>query len=245
MSCENFRGTYELYALSVLEGVEKQQIDAHLAAGCETCRKSLTDAQVMNALLMATSAPELQPPSRLKHRLLASLGVPVPGWTWAATLAAACMLILALWLASQERNRGRELAQARSDVLQVSADRDRLLQALRFLNLPETREVSFGKVVRGNLFLNQDRGIVLICSNLPHLEAGKALEMWLIPSRKNGNGSPRPAGLFEPDADGTGLHILPGAVDLASIETVAVTIEPQGGSPAPTSTPIIAANIAF
>ena len=72
-------------------------------------------------------------------------------------------------------------------------------------------------------------GVLLIASNLPVLPAGKTYEMWVIPKA----GAPRPAGLFQSAPQGTALHILPGVVD--SNVTLAVTIEPESGSPAPTS----------
>ena len=46
-------------------------------------------------------------------------------------------------------------------------------------------------------------------------------------------GPPRPAGTFQADPQGTAMHILNGTVD--SNVTLAVTVEPEAGSPAPTS----------
>lgn len=229
---------YELYALGLLDGDEKQEMDAHLRRGCVTCRQSLSDAQAINAVLLS-SVPVVEPSSRLKRRLMASMGVQPMGWTWAAALAAACLLIVALWLSDQERRRASELAQTRGEMMQVVSQRDRVLQALSFLNQPETRQVGFAKGPRGNVFLNPTRGVLLISSNLPRLDPGRAFEMWVIPK----GGAPRPAGLFTANPDGTAVHILAGAVDMASIGAIAVTVEPEAGSPGPTSTPIIAAAI--
>ena len=134
---------------------------------------------------------------------MASMGIQPAGWTWAAALAAACLLIVTLWLSDQERRRANELAQARGELMHVVADRDRVLQALSFLNQPETKQVGFGKGPRGNVFLNSTRGVLLISSNLPRLDAGKIFEMWVIPK----GGAPRPAGLFEANPDGTAVHV--------------------------------------
>jgi hypothetical protein len=230
---------YELYALGLLEdGDEKQEMDTHLQRGCATCRQSLNDAQALNAVLLS-SVPLAQPTARLKRRLMASMGIQPAGWTWAAALAAACLLVVALWLGDQERKRAGELAQTRTEMIQVVAQRDRVLQALSFLNQPETRQVGFGKGPRGNVYLNPSRGILLISSNLPRLDAGKIFEMWVIPK----GGAPRPAGLFQANPDGTAVHILAGPLDLASLNAVAVTVEPEAGSPAPTSPIIIAASL--
>jgi Anti-sigma-K factor rskA len=231
---------YELYALGLLDGDEKTEMDAHLRRGCVTCRQSLNDAQAINAVLLS-SVPMAEPSARLKRRVMASMGIQPAGWTWAAALAAACLLIVTLWLSDQERRRASELAQTRGELIQVAAERDRVFQALSFLNQPDTKQVGFGKGARGNVFLNASRGILLISSNLPHLDPGKIFEMWVIPK----GGAPRPAGLFEANPDGTAVHVLAGAVDLASLGAVAVTVEPEAGSQAPTSTPIIAAAVSF
>jgi anti-sigma-K factor RskA len=239
MNCEELRDLYELYTLGLLDGEEREEIDTHLARGCEACRKSLGGAQVVNAMLMA-SVPEVQPPARLKRRVMASVGAQPVGWTWAAALAAACMLVVALWLSDQERRRANELAQTRGEMMQVVAERDRMLQALSFLNQPGTRQIGFGKGPQGNVFLNPSRGVLLISSNLPRLDPGKIFEMWLIPK----GASPRPAGLFTANPDGTAVHVLSGTMDFSTLDAVAVTIEPESGSPGPTSTPIIAAPVA-
>jgi hypothetical protein len=231
---------YELYALGLLDGDEKTEMDVHLRRGCVTCQQSLSDAQAINAVLLS-SVPVNEPSPRLKRRLMASMGIQPAGWTWAAALAAACLLIVALWLSDQERRRANELAQTRGEMMQVVAERDRVFQALSFLNQPDTKQVGFGKGARGNVFLNPSRGVLLISSNLPRLDPGKIFEMWVIPK----GGAPRPAGLFAANPDGTAVHVLAGAVDLASLSAIAVTVEPEAGSQSPTSPPIIAAAVSF
>jgi anti-sigma-K factor RskA len=238
MSCEELREMHELYALGVLDGDEKLEIEAHLQRGCAACRQSLSEAQAINAVLLS-SVPIVQPRARLKRHLMSSMGILPASWTWAAALTAACLLVVALWMSDQERRRANELAQTRGEMMQVVTQRDRMFQALSFLNQPETRQVGFGKGARGNVYLNPSRGILLISSNLPRLNAGKIFEMWVIPK----GGAPRPAGLFQANPDGTAVHILAGALDLASLDAVAVTVEPEAGSSAPTSPIIIAASL--
>ena len=199
---------HELYALGVLDGEEKIEVDAHLRRGCATCLQNMAEAQAMNAVLLS-SVPLVQPRARLKRHLMSSMGILPASWTWAAALTAACLLVVTLWMSDQERRRANELAQTRGDMIQVVADRDRVLQALSFLNRPETRQVGFGKGARGNVYLNPSSGILLISSNLPRLDPGKIFEMWVIPK----GGAPRPAGLFKSNPDGTAVHILAGAVD--------------------------------
>jgi anti-sigma-K factor RskA len=232
MTCENLRDSYELYALGVLEDDERRAIEEHLGRHCAACEQYLKEALGVNALMLS-QAPEVVPPSRLRRRVLASVGHQRAGWEWIAALAAAFSLIVALWLSLEKRTTDRELANARLTLQQTAAERDRLAQAFTFLNQPETRQVNFGQgqptPPRGNFFLNPRMGILLIASNLPVLPAGKAYEMWVIPK----GGAPRPAGLFQAGPQGTAMHILSGAVD--SSVTLAVTVEPEAGSAAPTS----------
>lgn len=232
MTCEDLRDSYELYALGLLEGEEKREIDTHLSRNCADCQKHLKAALAVNALLMA-QAPQVVAPSRLRRRVMASVGIERSGLTWAAALAAACAVIVALWLGTESRATDRELAKARLALKQSVAERDSLEQALSFLNQPETRQVNFNldkpAPPRGNFFLNPRLGVLLVASNLPSLPAGKAYELWVIPK----GGAPRPAGTFQAGPQGTAMHILNGAVD--SDVTLAVTVEPESGSQAPTS----------
>jgi anti-sigma-K factor RskA len=237
MTCEDLRDSYELYSLGLLDGEEKREIEEHLARNCTVCQKHLKDALGVNALMLS-QVPEVIPPSRLRRRVLSSVGQERAGWGWVA-IVAACSLIAALWLGVEKRTTDRELTSARTTLQQTVTERDRLEQAFTFLNQPETRQVNFGQgqptPPRGNFFLNPGMGVLLIASNLPALPAGKTYEMWVIPK----GGAPRPAGLFQLGPQGTALHILTGAV--ASNVTLAVTVEPESGSPAPTSSVLFSA----
>ena len=73
MTCEDLRDSYELYALGVLEGEEKREVEAHLARNCAACEKYLKDALGVNALMLS-QAQEVVPPSRLRRRVLSSVG---------------------------------------------------------------------------------------------------------------------------------------------------------------------------
>jgi len=122
-------------------------------------------------------------------------------------------------------------------LMRSAADRDSKQAILDFLRDPDTRQASFAPGPRGRVFVNKDRGVLLIASHLPALAAGKTLELWTIPK----GGTPKPAGVFKPDSDGRAVFLSKGAVEMASLGAVAVTVEPEGGSPAPTTTPIFVA----
>jgi len=51
------------------------------------------------------------------------------------------------------------------------------------------------------------------------------------------NGKPVPAGVFQSQPDATAVFVRPGPVVNAS--AIAVTVEPEGGSTEPTTTPFV------
>lgn len=248
---------YELYALGVLTGDEKMEIESHLANNCSDCLTGVKQATAFNALF--TTLPEVADPAkRLRRRVIASVGGPEPAsrsWLAVLALASACLLIAVGVATIQERRRSEELAEVRRQSLQTVAElrdaRDQIRRstadlakveaAMQFLNQPETEQVVFGKgkplPPRGRVFVNPQQGVLLLASNLPPAPLGKIYEMWLIPA----SGPPKPAGLFQSDPRNTAIYVLNGPFDRAHTKAVAVTLEPAAGSSAPTSTPIIAA----
>src|SRR5260370_579317 len=111
MNCAELKDLFELHALGVLDPEESAQVEQHLASGCPECREAMQTALALNAMLLA-QAPEVSPPARLKRRVLASVGVQRSGWGWTAAIAAAGMLVIALWLSVEVQKKDRELAGA-------------------------------------------------------------------------------------------------------------------------------------
>jgi anti-sigma-K factor RskA len=233
MNCQELRGHYDLYALDIAEEPESGEIRAHLNRGCEVCMAGMKRALETTALI-GTTAPQVQPSSQLRRRILASVGFERRGPSWAAVWALAAafsVIIVVLLFVLQTRNRYID-----------EAVRSRA--ALGILYAPGTVEASFGgaqpQPPRGKVFVNSSQGVLLIASNLFPTPTDKIYEMWLIPK----GAKPVPAGLFRSRQDGNAMHVRPGAVDLASTAAVAVTVENQAGADQPTTTPLIMAPLA-
>ena len=110
----------------------------------------------------------------------------------------------------------------------------KLEQALSVLNDPEAKDVSFGDPkASGRVLVGPSRGVVLIAAHLPKLEPDRIFQMWVIPTQ----GNPIPAGTFAGDVNDTAVYVRTGAITGAA--AIAVTVEPAGGSPQPTTTPFI------
>ena len=90
-----------------------------------------------------------------------------------------------------------------------------------------------GEAVEGRVFVSPGKGVVFIGASLPRIDSGKTFELWVIPAK----GNPVPAGLFRSQPDATAVFVRPGPVENAA--AIAVTVEPEGGSPQPTTTPFI------
>lgn len=78
-------------------------------------------------------------------------------------------------------------------------------------------------------FWSRSRGLVFTASNLPQLPAGRTYQLWVVTAR-----APVSAGLLTPDPQGSVSGLFATPADIAAPVAMAVTIEPEGGVPAPT-----------
>jgi len=235
---------YELYALGVLEAEERAEIDEHLARNCEVCTPAVKRAAAINAAILSF-VPDVAPPRGLRGRVVASVGGGSKSFSWWPiwSVATAGLAVAAMTFYFEQRDMNTQLAQTKQVLAEKTQEATKASQILDFLNQPETKSVGFSGTEaappRGNFFVNARAGVLMIASNLPKLQPGKTYQMWLIPKGKN----PLPAGLFRPDDSGHVTHLQAGPVDAASVAAVAVSLEPEGGSPQPTTTPIIVAPV--
>jgi len=241
MTCDELREQYERYTLGVLDADERAELDTHLRSEGDPCIDGVRRARELMATL-ALTAPESHPPARLRMKVMGLVGEPktswfgVPAWI-AATVALA---VIAAWLAYSRREQSRELAGARLEAQRKNVELVRLNEAFSLMNDPAAKQLVFGENApkpRGRVFVNPRQGVLLLASNLTPAPSGKIYEMWIIPK----GGAPLPAGLFQSESDGTAMYLRKGAVDVATTGAIAVTMEPEAGSQAPTTTPLIVA----
>jgi anti-sigma-K factor RskA len=193
-----------------------------------------------NAMLLGATT-EVAPPKRLRQRVLGSVGAADRHWGWLGVwgAATAALVVGVVYYGNQYVQTRSDLQTALSEAARTNTELVRARQILAFLNSADTQVVTFGqkdpKPPSGKVLLNSTRGVLLIAHNLPPAPAGKIYEMWIIPN----GAKPIPAGLFQTDSGGNGLHLQQTPVGLDS--TIAVTLEPESGSPQPTTTPLFAA----
>jgi len=80
-------------------------------------------------------------------------------------------------------------------------------------------------------FWSRSRGLVFTASNLPALPAGRTYQLWVLSAEAPPFGSGL---ILKPDADGRVTRVFQTPADLPKPTAMAVTIEPEGGVPAPT-----------
>ncbi len=235
------------YALGALDAPEAKAFEELLARDAELAREVAEYREV--AALLALAEPASSPTDGLRARVIAgtpprSIASAAPrqrsaGWMpWA--LAAA--LLLAVWLGAERARLGTKLDQAsallsRRDTL--LAQRDTLLQAQqRTLDALLTPGVELyqltatGDPVPGvQLFWDRKRNRAIIHSfGVKPLPDDRAYQLWFIQ-----DGKPVPSVTFRPAADGRAQVESIDVPSGAGVTAAAITEEPLGGSPQPTS----------
>ena len=94
---------------------------------------------------------------------------------------------------------------------------------------PVTAEVAYSRQL--------GKGAITV-TGLPAAPDGKTYQLWYI----GADGAARSAGLLDPDDDGRGAMLLEGDPNAAA--AVGMTVEPAGGSPSPTTDPVVVLTLA-
>ena len=249
------------YALDVLEGDELAAFEAHLQ-DCPVCQGEVSEMRQVAGLL-AHAAPPIAPPTGLRDRVIAEARQARPtrdtpavrpitsaprnaappavqkrGSGWTPWFAAAASLILAIgagWALWQERGERAELERTYADARASVAARDSLIATLLAPQVQTTTLTATGQPPSVRLFLDREqRVVVLAAHDLPPAPAGRTYQLWGIPTGQ----APVSLGTFNTGPDGRATLTLriPEGVDP---EVSAVTEEPAGGSPQPTTTPFL------
>jgi anti-sigma-K factor RskA len=212
------------YALGESDAARAREIDAHLEA-CDECRREYVG--LLDTLgTMAFAAPGRLPPPELRSAILAAAASEprVPAAPAPAPAAGSPRRRRWSWAPLSGWGPRIAIAGGLAVVLIVA------LLALPQDTSPSRTVPLVG--VHGAVVVTDHRA-VLDAAGFGPLPSGRTYEMWVIHG-----GAARPAGLF---AHGVGTVPVRGAV--ASGDVVAVTAEPSGGSPQPTSTPIAHAEV--
>lgn len=243
------------YALDALEPDERRRFEKHLRS-CDRCAaevRALSEDAVR--LAWSTAAP---PPAAMRDRVLAAVRTtpqepaagqvrehapqlpphvwgmqPPPGriraprarrplfLPFATATAAAALVVASLFAVQADRTRD-----------QLDAERAQAREIAHVLAAPDAR-ASTGKDARGRsvgVIASASEGEAIVTlSGYDDLPTGQVHQLWLM----RPGAPPRSLGLFD-----AGTPLVATGLDQSST-SLAVTVEPDGGSPQPTTQPVV------
>lgn len=229
------------YALQALDLDEVRLVEKHLRT-CADCRASLEEYQTVSGGLLF-ALPAKSPPPRVRARLIASLAAQKPQtsvrqgarpiWQWAMGIASALLLVLNLSTWAQLYSMQRQQAMLASQ-LRTSQT------ALALVAYPEGQTFGVSGKGTGTLVLNFElRSGVLFAWGLNPLDSAHTYQIWLIQK----DGKRVSGGLFRPDPEQPFVSALISSPQpLSDFVGLGVTVEPSGGSLAPTGQRVLEAS---
>lgn len=252
------------YALDALSAEEREAYEAHLAA-CMLCADEVHELRATAARLGAVD--EITPPPAMRQNVLAAISrirqippqvgtpvVPLSEDDEARPLATVTDLdgrrsrrtalvlgVAAAVLAVVAVGLGAQNAVLRSDRSDLRATNQASAAAFgditSVLSSGDARTVSSAVAGDGTgtvVFSNTLDRAVFVGQGLATPSEDRTFQLWLITS----DGTATSAGIFRPDDSGAATVALAGS--LAGNATVGLSVEPAGGSSAPTTTPVLA-----
>jgi anti-sigma-K factor RskA len=252
MNNERFEDLKDAYVLDALPEEERLLFEDYLAAHPE--RQAEIEELGAVAGLLAFSPHEQEPPPELRSRVMEvveaeaaprrdgreSVFARFAGYIGARGLAlgAAALLVIGLlsWnvlLQNQVEDLQGEVRNAQGQVNDLQAQvRDAQDQQTQTIALSGTWADQGADAEVASI--NDDR-IILVAHNLPSVPEGQTCQIWVIKGDV-----PEPSGLFQPSGEETAAPI---TTPIKEGDTIAVTVEPAGGSEQPTSDPVLSAEL--
>ena len=231
---EDYKEMIPARALSALDAAEAQALNEHLE-NCAECRKELDEWQATAAALSLGANPA-EPSPKVRERILdevrKDLSEPnvVPfrstsrnlwsslgslGAMAAAVLFTALIVgVLVLWRQNNELQKSREFVQ---------------LATSPGARVTELRSTAAGAGATATVAYDKSGHAILWLSKLPQVPQGKAYQLWFLVRDKA-----MPGKTFAPDNNGQGVLKEQVPSEALDSPAFAITVEPAGGSTAPT-----------
>ena len=237
-----FEELKDAYVLGALAEQERREFEEYLAAHPE--RQAEVDELEAVAGLLALAPPDHEQPPELRQRIMGVVEAEASrpraerpsrlARVWELlgarnlALGAAAVLVVGLFSWGTLLRAEIQDLQGRVQSLQGQVQGGPQMIALEGTGAKQGAQAKL-------VTLEGDRAVLMV-EDMPPLPEGKTYQIWVI----GNDGAPEPSGLFEP-----GGAALAAVVEhpVERTDTVAVTVEPEGGSPKPTSDPMLVAEV--
>lgn len=255
MSDATMRADAAAYALGAMDDAELPAFERLLA------REPSLGAEVEQyrqvAGMLAYAAPPVQPPASLRTRVVSSVervrpisagrpaGESAVGHRWTSAVPWLAVAASLAWVFVATRNAGREredhaATMVLNDSLQARlASLDSVVDVLLAPQVETVNMSATGAPPRARMYWNPStRQVVLAAYQLEPAESGRTYQLWGIPAGQ----APVSLGTFNTDSSG-GARVSFAVPAGVTISVGAVTDEPAGGSPQPTTTPFLVGQV--
>ncbi|MGH7503511.1 MAG: anti-sigma factor [Longimicrobiales bacterium] len=254
------------YALGALDDEERRTFEEHI----ETCAVCQTELRAQREVVagLGSAVPFHNPPPALRDRILDDArrvrpisgraaahlppGSSSHGMRWlAAAAAVAAVALTAMFVRERSARRDlegtvatltRQATQMDARIAELDAAlaaRDSLIAAVLSPDVRTARLAAQGQPPSARIYWNQERGRVVVAAfDLPAAPAGRAYQLWGI----TGGAAPVSLGVFNTGSDGRAVATFDVPATTA-IDVAAITEEPAGGSPQPTSQPFLVGGV--
>lgn len=224
MNHERFEELKDAYALGALPDEEQREMEEYFSDN-PALRAEVEELTSISKLL-AFSPTEYDPPPTLRRNIM-SVVESEADRREQATDSQSTVQRLRTSLGLQKFALGAAavalVALLSWNILLQTQDSD--LQTYQLQNSDSSTEVK-AEVVEIN-----EGQFVLTAENMSRMPEDKTLQIWVIE-----DGEPKPAGTFRPE---DGVAAAPVTAPIRGAETLAVTVEPEGGSEQPTTDPVM------
>jgi len=264
---ESIHDLLPLYALGALDEADRVRVETYLEANPHARAKILEYEAAADEL--GHAAEPVTPPARIKRAVLSRVrrdagarrpSMPVrekpsffsargrfpAAFAWMPTALSIAALLVALAAGLWGLTLRAEVAALQTQNAALARELENQREVLAQINVPGVRVLAIqGTEARpgatGRLIAAPDeREAVLIVRGLAVLDPDHTYQVWLIDDQ-----SPKPAGFLSIDEAGSGVVVLTAAIPLESFQAVGVSIEPQGGSQAPTGEIVLLGEITY
>ena len=219
---EKFEELKEAYALGAVSEEERRAIEEYLAEHPEL-RYEIEELSTLSNLL-AFSPTEYEPPPALRRNIMNAVKAEAGEQS---TEGRSTLQRLWSYLSLQRLALGAAAA-----VLVVLLSWNISLQSEGDgLQSFELQGSGPAEDVQAEVIEMEEDRFVLVAEDMPSMPEDQTMQIWVIE-----DGKPKPGGTFRPE---DGLAAAPVTVPLQGADTVAVTVEPAGGSAQPTSDPVL------